>query len=122
MAGHAVVVIEEAVADENFGLREIGAKGRNCRFDLRQRRGRRDRDTAGRCQHNHENSAQNTRHIRSPCLGFILWQPITTRGFVAPFGIGRAPGWPRTSLCTRPTKGYLPEWAIRRSSAANLRS
>jgi hypothetical protein len=36
MSGHAVVVIEKAITDEDLRPREIGTKTRNKRLDLRQ--------------------------------------------------------------------------------------
>src|ERR1700737_2989736 len=109
MTGHAVVVIEEAVADENFGLREVGAKARDNRFGLRQRRRRPGRDPAGRRQYN-EKPSENSGHTRSPCLA-LFCDSVSRRAALSHYLGWPAPARPRMSLCTRETKGYLPALA-----------
>src|SRR5216683_7150322 len=110
MAGHAVVVIEEAVADENFGLREIGAKACYSRFGLRQRHGRPGRHPAGRRQHDEE-PPDTSRHISFPCIGLVCGS--LSRHEVLSRHLGRPRPAPcGLRLCRGGTRSYLLAWAM----------
>ena len=61
LPGHAIVIIEEAVADEHFGLGEIGTERRHRRPGLRLRGGCANGDR----QHGPK-SPDHSRHFNSP--------------------------------------------------------
>src|ERR1700738_5359543 len=110
MAGHAVIVIEEAVADEDFGLREIGTKAGDNRFGLRQRRGRPGRHPAARRQHN-----KKSRILLdiSTLPALVLFCDSLSRRAALSRYLGRPGPAPRgMSLCTGETRGYLVAWAM----------
>src|SRR6202022_554516 len=105
MAGHAVVVIEEAVADEDFSLWKIRSETPDKGFGLRQRRRRPGRDPAGHRQRN-EKPSETSRHIDSPC-SILFCGTLSCAGGLSPpqtvlislDGIDR--------LCAGTTTGYF---------------
>src|ERR1700749_4011277 len=81
MPGQPVVVVEEAVADEHFALREIRTEGFDGGPRLRLQRGGRDQ---GRRQHS-DKSCNNSCHITLPAL-FFLPASASAWTLAAPYG------------------------------------
>src|SRR4030095_13149794 len=117
VAVHAVVVIEEAVADEDSGLGKVRPQGGHDGPGLRLRRGLRGYDAA-QCDQRDHNQSKHPRHIHSPLPGLILGTLARASGFVTRFDY---PGvTPSAQFCCSKTKSYLPKQVKPEPPVANI--